>query len=112
VAAGHRCDMPDPHRPAAGIRDLGIELRKMRDDRIVEIEQTFSRGKAGRGRREGLAQRIQEVRPLGGIWPPPAFGDHLPMSHQHDAVHLDVRASLQRIEEGEDAGRIDVLLEG
>ena len=49
---------------------------------------------------------------LGAIRTPPAFGHHVPVSHQHDAVHLDVRSSVECVEEREDSGWVDVLLDG
>ena len=48
----------------------------------------------------------------GAVWMPPAFGDDVPVSQQHEAVHLDIWSGIQGIEEREHAGWVDLLLEG
>jgi hypothetical protein len=56
MAAGHRGDVPDLHRPAARIGDVGRELAEVGDDGVVEVEQALGLRERRGGGGEALAQ--------------------------------------------------------
>jgi hypothetical protein len=110
VTAGHRGDVPDFHRPAARIGDVAGELAEVRDDRVVKVQQALGlRERRGSGG-EALAQRVQQLGPLGAVRCPPALCDYVTVAHHHQAVHLHAGMILDRVEEAEDRGRIDLLM--
>jgi hypothetical protein len=41
---------------------------------------------------------------------PTTLGDHVPVAHHHQAVQLDGRVGLDRIDERQYGGRIDLLV--
>src|SRR5262249_2176177 len=49
VAAGHRSDVADAYRATAGIDDVRVELREVRHDRVVQVQQTLGRGEGRSG---------------------------------------------------------------
>ncbi|HEX5302048.1 MAG TPA: hypothetical protein VFW50_34160 [Streptosporangiaceae bacterium] len=106
----HRRDMPDFYRTGPRISDLSRELGEVVDDRIVQVEQSFRPREGRRGGGEGLAERIQQMRPLGAVRCPPALGHDVAVPHHHQAVHLDVGTLVQHVQESEDRGRIDLLI--
>jgi hypothetical protein len=110
MTGGHRGDMPDLHRTAARVGDIGGELGEVRDDGVVQVEQALGLCECGRGGGEALAERVQQLRPAGAIRRPPPFGHHPSVPHYHQAVHLDVRPLVQGIQKAEDGGRIDPLV--
>src|SRR5260370_35972957 len=48
---------------------------------------------------------------VGAVRTPPAFGHHVPVAYQHEAVHFDIGSRIERVEEREDRGWVDVLLD-
>jgi hypothetical protein len=110
VTAGHGGDVPDLDGPAAGVGDVRLELGEVLHDRVVQVQQAFGLGESGRRRGEALAQRVQQVPLARAVRRPPAFGHHVPVPHDHQAVQLDVRPGFERVQHGEDGGRVDVLV--
>ncbi|GAB2755407.1 hypothetical protein GCM10027039_12510 [Terrabacter koreensis] len=45
---------------------------------------------------------------VGGIRPPPALGDDVPVAHDHEAVEAEV-LSLHAVDEVEESGGVDAL---
>ncbi len=110
MTGGHRGDVPDFHRPAARVGDVPGELGEVRDNRVVQVEQALGLRERRRGGGEALAERVQQLRPPGAVRPPPSLSYHPPVPHQHQAVHLDARTLIHRVQEAEDRGRIDPLI--
>ena len=109
VPAGHRRDVADPHRAAARIGDVGVELREVGEDSGVEIQQALVHREARRGRGEALAQRVEQVHPIRPVRRPPALGDDLPVADDHQAVQLDVGCRVDGVQEGGHARGVDAL---
>jgi hypothetical protein len=55
-------------------------------------------------------KRIQQPGPLRRVRRPPPLRDDVPVPQHHHAVQLDGRVSLDRVDEPEHGGRIDVLV--
>ncbi len=110
VSTGHGRDVANLHRPAAWIGNVGIQLGEMRQNRIVELQHAFGSRKARGRRSERLAQRVEAMDSISAIWVPPAFCDHMAVTEQHEAVHLNIRSLLQCIEEPEHARGIHLVV--
>ncbi len=110
MTAGHRGDVADSHRPAARVGDVRGELGEVRDNRIVQVEQALGLRECRRSGGEALAERVQQLRPPGAVGRPPPLSYHPPAPHHHEAVHLDARALIYRVQKAEDRGRIDPLI--
>jgi hypothetical protein len=112
VAAGHRGDVPHQDGTAAGIGDVGRELREVGDHGGIQVQQPLGGGQAGRGAGEALTERVQQMHPGRPVWRPPAGGDQPAMTQDHHAVRFDVRRRLEGIKECPDAARVDALSGG
>jgi hypothetical protein len=108
VAGRHRQQVPHAHRlqVRAGL-GRGV-LREERQDLVVEAEPPFGHGHPDRGCGEALAQRVEHVGRVLRVRRPPAFGHHLAVAHEHEAVQR-VDLGLGRFHEGEDSGGGDPL---
>src|SRR5579864_1423749 len=106
MAAGHRGDVAYTHRAATHITDVPVELREVRHHGVVQAQQALSRGKTGCCRSKRLAQRVQPMWSFRRVWTPPAFRHNMTVSHEHQAMHLDVRASFKLVEERKNSGWI------
>jgi hypothetical protein len=88
VPGGHREQVVDGQ---LGDGRVGVRRgmrRQQVDDPVVEPEPALGHGEADGGRREGLAQRVEQVEAIGGVGRPPALGGNVPVADDHEAVHL------------------------
>ena len=67
------------------------------DDAVIEPEPAFGEGEPDGGRRERLAERVEEVHALGRVGSPPPLDRDVPVADHHEAVHLEV-ASVEAVE--------------
>ena len=108
VAGGHGQQVADRHAGQPAVVGRGWRLvRKERHDGVVERQPSLGDGEADSGRREGLRQRVERVRAVGGERCGPALGDHVPVAHHHERVQLGDRDD--RVEGGEDGSGVDTL---
>lgn len=71
---------------------------------IIERQATLAELQPERRPRERLAQRVHEPDPLGGVRRPVPLDDAAAVALDDQSVRLDQRVTLDRIEEGSDAG--------
>jgi hypothetical protein len=86
-------------------------VREVGEHRVVEGEDTLVHEEADGSGRQRLRDGVEQVSPLSGIRMPPPLRHDVSVTREHEAVELDPPV-LQRIEEGDDPLRVDVLCSG
>ena len=81
------------------------------EDPVVERDPPGVDQQADGGGSEGLAQRVDELVALRGVWRPPAARDDVAVSRDQEAVRV-VAVGLEGVDEGKEPAGVDVLGRG
>ncbi len=87
VATGHGEQIADRHGLEVFGRLCWRILREKFQDRVVEVQLSFLDGQPHGGRSETFAQGVHHMEFVRRLGFPPAFRDHVTVTHEHETVH-------------------------
>ena len=108
VARCHRGDVADRH-PTGAFVGIGGLVRQVLGNQIIQRESTVADGEPEPHARERLAQRVHESDLFGPVRRPVGLEHTSAVTLDDQAVRLDDRIGLDRIEEGDEPTRVDAF---